>query len=214
MVDGDFFVHSSRKQKLSLYSHEFQQIPMPHHLHIKNMVCDRCIAAVKAVLTDAGFPSADVQLGEATITQPPTPQQSATISADLHALGFELINDQQTQTVEQIKNAIRNVVRQGQLGATNLSDFLASSLARDYSSLSSLFSSTEGRTIEQYFIAQRIERAKELIADGNLSISEIADTLGFSSPAHLSNQFKRATGLTPSQFRSDANSRRTPIDKI
>ena len=187
---------------------------MPHHLHVKNMVCDRCIAAVKTVLTDVGLPPSDVQLGEATIPQPPTPQQVATISANLHALGFELINDQQAQTVEQIKNIIRNVVRQGQLGSTNLSDILATSLARDYSTLSSLFSSTEGRTIEQYFIAQRVERAKELIADGNLSISEIADTLGFSSPAHLSNQFKRATGLTPSQFRSDANSRRTPIDKI
>lgn len=187
---------------------------MPHHLHIKNMVCDRCISAVKAVLTNAGFQSADVSLGEATVPQPPSPQQSATISADLHALGFELICDQQSMMVEQIKNSIRNIVRQGHLGSANLSDILSSSLARDYSTLTSLFSSSEGRTIEQYFIAQRIERAKELIADGNLTISEIADTLGFSSPAHLSNQFKRTTGLTPSQFRSDANGRRTPIDKI
>ena len=130
-------------------------------------------------------------------------------------LRFELIDDRRKQTVERVKNTVIELVREKDAALrTNLSDYIADRLHQDYGAVSSLFSEIENTTIEQYFIAQKIERVKELLAYGELSLGEIADKLNYSSTAHLSAQFKKVTGLTPSHFRKIGENRRKSLDKV
>ncbi|MCQ7926346.1 helix-turn-helix transcriptional regulator [Salmonella enterica] len=170
---------------------------------------------VSDILARNGHPDAQVALGHADIPADLTTQALHDIDEQLQAVGFELIDDRRDALVEQIKKHLLDYSRMPDKPTrANLSDYLARQIGRDYSSLSALFSEAEGRTIEQYFLTARIEYVKELIAYRSLTLTEIAYKTGFSSVAHLSNQFRRLTGMTPSQFRDIAPSRRTPLDKI
>jgi len=184
-------------------------------LFIKNMVCNRCIMVVQNELDDLGLAVKDIKLGEVTLEKEPTPEQKSTLGENLLSLGFEIIDDKKGQVIEQIKNIIINLVyHQDNDIKTNLSDMLSSQLHHDYNYLSNLFSAIEGITIEKYFIAQKIEKAKELLVYDELSLGEIAFQLNYSSTAYLSNQFKKVTGLTPSHFKRIKEEKRTPLDHL
>ena len=184
-------------------------------LRIKNMVCPRCIAAVRQCLSGLGIAPLSVELGEATVSAPLDDTLRQHVAEKLAALGFKLLDDPRAKLVEQIKNAIVQLVHYREEPLTvNLSQYLSDHLHRDYSQLSKLFSETTGTTIEKYFIAQKIERAKELLVYGELTLAEIADRLGYSSAAYLSTQFKQVTGLTPSYFKQLKENRRRPLDEI
>lgn len=183
-------------------------------LYIKNMVCDRCIAAVKQTLEARQLHLVSLALGEADITETLTRAELEPIAKDLEQLGFELIDDRKSRLIEQVKNAIRKLVHQeADVRTMNLSDYLAQALHHDYNALSTLFSQVEGVTIEKYYIRQKVERVKELLVYDELSISEIAFQTGYSSVAHLSRQFKEITGMTPSNFKGQ-HGHRKPLDKV
>ena len=174
-------------------------------LFIKNMVCPRCILVVRDILRQAGIEASSVVLGEAVLPAELTAERRKELDEALRAVGFELIDDRRKQTVERVKNTVIELVREKDAALrTNLSDYIADRLHQDYGAVSALFSEIENTTIEQYFIAQKIER----------SLGEIADKLNYSSTAHLSTQFKKVTGLTPSYFRKIGENRRKPLDKV
>ncbi|MBC5992027.1 AraC family transcriptional regulator [Pontibacter cellulosilyticus] len=185
-------------------------------LHIKNMVCARCNRVVTEELEQLGYQVLKVSLGEAEISSADNNFDINRIREALTASGFELLDDRKTQLIEQIKLAIIELVhRQGEADLhINTSDYLADKLGMEYSYLSSLFSAHEGITIEKYLILQRIERVKELLVYNELSLKEIAYKLGYSSVAHLSNQFKKVTGLTPSYFKEVKDKKRKTIDQV
>ena len=188
---------------------------MPHSIHIKNMVCNRCITAVQQLLKEQGLDYTNISLGTVVLNNPLSEAQKQTLSNSLEALGFELINDRKSKTIEQIKTEIRSLVHSSDATLkTNLSQHLANKLHQDYQQLSNLFSTVEGTTIEKYFIAQKIEKVKELLMYDELSLSEIAFRLNYSSVAYLSNQFKKATGLTPSFYKSLKKDNRKPLDEV
>ena len=186
-------------------------------LYIKNMVCDRCKLAVNNVLDDMALQPVSVQLGEVDLGDHELlDAQLEDFRGRIEALGFELINDRKSRLIESIKKHIIALVRErDELEKVKLSDYLGEELHHDYTYLSNLFSAVEGVTIEQYFIHQKIERAKELLVYDELSLTEIAYRLGYSSLAHLSRQFKKVTGMTPSYFRQLRDARqRQPLDKL
>ncbi|MFL5746155.1 MAG: helix-turn-helix domain-containing protein [Niastella sp.] len=184
-------------------------------LYIKNMVCDRCILAIKEQLQQAGIPYTRVNLGEVELEMEPTPTQLDYLNKGLTAIGFELLDDKKEKLVEKVKNIIIALVHRNEEGNNKkLSALLEERLQLDYHYLSNLFSSTEGIPIEKYAIRQRIERVKELLTYNELSLSEIADQMGYSSVQHLSQQFKKETGMTPSQFRDLKDKFRKPLDKV
>lgn len=185
-------------------------------LHIKNMVCDRCILVVRQELeklTDIPF---SVMLGYVILEKELPAALLSTLQARLHTLRFELLDDKRKTTIEKIKNTIIHLVHHsdGQSLAKKLSVLLEEALQMDYHYLSTLFSEEEGTTIEKYAIAQRIEKAKELLTYNQLTLSEIAEQLGYSSVQHLSQQFRKITGFTPSVFRQQKQQVRHPLDKI
>lgn len=184
-------------------------------LYIKNMVCPRCVMVVRERLQSLGIEPVSVALGVVELPSPLTAEQKAAVEAALTPLGFELIDDRRMRLVEQVKSAIIELVHRDN-GAlkTNLSDHIVEATRHDYSHVSKLFSEIENTTIEKYFIAQKIERVKELLAYDELSLGEIADMLHYSSAAHLSAQFKKVTGLTPGHFRRAGDGRRKPLDKV
>lgn len=184
-------------------------------LVVRNMVCDRCKAAVERVLAAHGLSVVRVGLGEVELQREATTGELEALRRDLVAAGFELVADGDARTITRIKAAIVGAVHGGAVagGRVKLSEHLAGLLHRDYSGLSALFSQVEGITIEQYFLLQRIERVKELIKYGDLTMNEIAFRTGFSSAAHLSNQFKRLTGMTPTAFREQGGARRA-LDRV
>jgi AraC-like DNA-binding protein len=181
------------------------------------MVCDRCIMAVKSALADLNIAYDAVKLGEVnTGSFTPSKTMIHNLENHLRSIGFEIIDDKKSRLIDQIKTLIIEQVHHTQQNQhVKLSYLLTEELHYDYNYLSSLFSSVEGVTIEQYFILQRIEKVKELLIYDELSLSEIAYKLNYSSPAYLSNQFKKITGLTPTQFKAlrDKDLRR-PIDKL
>lgn len=178
------------------------------------MVCQRCVMAVERVLRQAGLQPVRVELGEAVVAGTVDSRQRSGLKQALGELGFELLEDAQAVTVERIRGAVRAWVR-ARGARPRLSDSLSAALGRDYSALSKLFSEVTGVTIERYCISQRVEYAKELLTYGQMSVSEIAYAMGYSSPAHLSAQFKQVTGLSPNQFRKDRRgAARRPIDRL
>lgn len=184
-------------------------------LHIKNMVCNRCIMVVEDQLKRLGLQPLSVELGVAILQSQVTDEVYHSVKEALEPFGFELMDDKKSQVIEQIKDAIIELVHYKDSDLkVNLSDHLASKLNRDYSSLSKLFSEVTNTTIEKYLIAQKIERAKELLVYGELSLNEIADELNYSSAAYLSSQFKSVTGLTPSYFKSIKENKRKPLDEV
>lgn len=185
-------------------------------LAIKNMVCDRCIKVVRQELTNLGLDVRRVDLGEAEVASGSNPVDISGIRGMLELNGFELIEDRRKKTIEAVKVAIVKLIHQWhgeRPRGWKLSSAIAAEVGQEYDSLSTLFSSVEGMTIEQYSILQRIERAKELLKYAELTLSEIAWQLGYSSPQHLSSQFHAVTGMTPSRFREIGRGR-TPLDKI
>lgn len=184
-------------------------------LYIKNMVCDRCKAAVTQVLHNAGLTPLSVELGTASVEENPDVAKLDEIRIALEEQGFELLEDRRKQTVDRIKSAIIELVHyRDNHQQVNLSAFLSNELGMEYSSLSKLFSENTGLTIERYFILQRVERIKELIFYGEMSLSEIARKMNYSSVAYLSTQFKSVTGMTPSQFKSAHDKQLRQLDKI
>lgn len=182
-------------------------------VNIKNMVCPRCITAVRALLVTMGFTVEDVILGEAVVRDDLTEAQLKSLSSRLSDEGFELLDDPRTRLVEQIRIGVLQWVRMPSQ-RPRLSDYISDMAHRDYSSLSKLFSQVKGVTIEHFAIQHRVEYAKELLSYSQHSVSEIAYTLGYSSPAHLTSQFKQQTGMSPKVFREMKNKNRQCLDEI
>jgi YesN/AraC family two-component response regulator len=185
-------------------------------LHIKNMVCDRCIKVVNDELTKMGYSIKSIELGEVNLEDSLDRSDLDRIRQILTENGFELIDDRKSQLINRIKTLIIEFIHYDREKPehVNLSDFLAKELGHDYSYLSNLFSSVEVVTIEKYLILQKIEKVKELLVYNELSLNEISYQLGYSSVQHLSNQFKKITGLTPSHFKEIGKDRRNPLDKV
>ncbi len=184
-------------------------------LFIKNMVCNRCIMVVQNEMDKLGIPVKQITLGEVQLEHDITAEQKEKIHEALLPLGFELIDNRKGRIIEKIKHVIIDLVHnQDYENRGNLSDLLARELHHDYHYLSNLFSDVEGTTIEKYLIAQKIERVKELLVYDELSLSEIAQRLNYSSVAYLSNQFKKVTGLTPSHFKQVKANKRKPLDQV
>ncbi len=182
-------------------------------LLIKNMVCPRCIIAVKNILESEGVTVKSISLGDAEIEEELTDEGRLSVARKLQDMGFELLDDPRSQLVEQIRIAVQQWVRMNE-ERPKLSDYLADNLKKDYSTISKLFSEVRGITIERFAIIHRIEYAKELLCYSQLSTSEIAYKLGYSSPAHLSSQFKQVTGMTPKDFRSQGQHDRISLDAL
>ncbi len=179
------------------------------------MVCNRCILVVKNELEHLGFEPLNVILGEVEIDKDLTETQIKALDNHLKTFGFELIDDKKSRLIGQIKTSIIEIIHQHDSALdSNLSDYLSQKLLHDYSYLSNLFSEIEGTTIEKYFIAQKIEKVKELLVYDELSLSEIAFQMNYSSVGYLSNQFKKVTGLTPSYFKNIKENRRKPLDEV
>lgn len=184
-------------------------------LYIKNMVCNRCIMMVQHEIEKLGLTIKNIILGEVTFEKELSIDEKKTLETSLISLGFEVIDDRKSRNIEKIKNVIIDLVHNHDNENTNkLSDILKTELHHDYNYLSNLFSEEEGTTIEKYFIAQKIEKVKELLEYDELSLSEIAFQLNYSSVAYLSNQFKKVTGLTPSYFKQLKVKKRKPLDKV
>ncbi len=182
---------------------------------IKNMVCNRCIMVVQNELDKLGLNVKSIKLGEVILEKELSPATKNKLNDALMPLGFEIIDDRKSRIIEKIKNIIIELVHhQDNNTRHNLSELLSSRLHNDYNYLSNLFSEVEGTTIEKYFIAQKIEKVKELLVYDELSLSEIAFRLNYSSVAYLSNQFKKVTGLTPSHFRQIKEYKRKPLDEV
>jgi AraC family transcriptional regulator len=184
-------------------------------LIIKNMVCPRCVAAVSNLVHKSGFSNATVHLGLVELADTPSASELNKFAEELKVAGFELLSDQNKQLIEQVKNLLIHKVQTGEIEEHfSLTKFLTKHIHKDYSSISRLFSEVEGITLEQFFILQKIEKAKELLIYRELALSEIAYHLGYSSSQHLSSQFKRVTGMTPSQFRHLGAFHRKSIDGL
>ncbi len=178
------------------------------------MVCSRCKMVVKAELEKAGLHPLTVELGEVEIKEQLTPDTLHQLDTSLQNLGFEIIENRKSRLIEKIKNNIVKLIHHSNENIDiNLSQYISQRLNYDYNYLSNLFSEVKGVTIEKYFIAQKIEKVKELLKYDELTLSQIADRLGYSSVAYLSNQFKKQTGLSPSFYKSlKQNSRRNIED--
>ena len=171
-------------------------------LYIKNMVCDRCRMAVEQIFRRNDLAFDHIELGKVYLHETPTADRLSHLRHDLEQVGFELIDDQRSVLVEQIRTAVLDYVGDRALMEKwKLSAYLSDRLAKSYTLLSSAFSAARGMTIERFFILQKVERAKELLIYDELTMSEIAFRLNYSSPAHLSGQFKQVTGLSPSEFK-------------
>jgi AraC-like DNA-binding protein len=184
---------------------------------VKNMVCHRCVLTVEDILEKAGIPFQKVLFGEIHLAQELSKEQRQSLKEKLEAVGFELIDNHTSGLIEKIKLLVMQKARKevrDKEAKLNLSVFLSEKLNYEYTHLSSLFSTVEGRTIENFFIEQRIEKAKELLIYGQMTLSEIAYELDYSSTAHLSAQFKKTTGLTPSYFKEVGIAKRKALDKV
>jgi AraC family transcriptional regulator len=172
-------------------------------LYIKNMVCDRCKLVVRQELEKLNLNPEKVALGEVVVSGDITAEVQKRLDDSLLGLGFERIDDRKARLIETIKNTVIELIHHGDPGSRkfNWSNILSDRLNYEYNYLSNLFSSVEGITLEQYIIRQKIERVKELLFYDELTLSEIAHKLGYSSVAHLSSQFKKVTGFTPSDLK-------------
>ncbi|MHA4846166.1 helix-turn-helix domain-containing protein [Flavitalea antarctica] len=186
-------------------------------LLVKNMVCHRCILAVEDILLKSGISFQQVTVGEIHLERKISDEKMHLLSGHLAGIGLELIDNRVSGTIEKIKQLVIRKARKDLGEKENqmkLSAFLTSNLHHEYTYLSSLFSSTEGRTIENYFIEQRIEKVKELLIYKEMTLSAISFEMDYSSVAHLSNQFKKVTGLNPSHFIKAGSSKRKLLDQI
>lgn len=181
------------------------------------MVCHRCILAVEEVLRNSGIPFQRVIIGEIDLPDTISPQQYDLLNASLARIGLELIDNRMSGVIEKIKQLVIKKARMEvseEESKMKLSSYLSNHLHLEYTYLSSSFSSIEGRTIENYFIEQHIEKVKELLVYKEMTLSQIAFEMEYSSVAHLSSQFKKITGLTPSHFKQIGSSKRKLLDQI
>jgi AraC-like DNA-binding protein len=179
------------------------------------MVCSRCKMVVKSELEKVGLHPTSVELGEVEVNDEPDKNTVQQLNDNLKLLGFEIIDDRKSRIIEQIKNAVVSLIHYSEESPNlNLSEYLAQQLNYDYGYLSNLFSEVEGSTIEKYFIAQKIEKVKELMMYDELTLSQIANQLGYSSVAYLSSQFKKQTGLTPTFYRALKENKRRNIEDL
>jgi AraC-like DNA-binding protein len=179
------------------------------------MVCSRCKMVVKSELEKFGLNIITVHLGKVEILEESIENQKQELEKKFQLLGFELLDDKISKTVERIKNLIIDLVHnQNTILKINLSQYLSQDLSQDYNTMSHLFSDVEGITIEHYFIAQKIEKVKELLLYDEFSLSQIADKMQYSDIAHLSNQFKKVTGFTPTAFKNSKNKTRIQIEDL
>ena len=179
------------------------------------MVCPRCIMSVENILKENKLEPKYVRLGEIELIKELSEKQLQHFSVELQKVGFELLDDAKTQLIEKIKTLLIQKVQEKNIKEHfSIQKFLTQNIFKDYSSISKLFSEVEGITIEQFFILQKIEKIKERLIYNEQSLSEIAFDLGYSSTQHLSAQFKKLTGMTPTKFKSLGTTHRKPIDKI
>lgn len=179
------------------------------------MVCSRCKMMVKAEFEKLDLHPLSVELGEVELINTPTKETINRLDASLRNLGFEIIDDRRSRIIEKIKNTIVALIHHSQENINvNLSEYITQKVNYDYNYLSNLFSAVEGITIEKYFIAQKTEKVKELLKYDELSLSQIADRLGYSSVAYLSNQFKKQTGLSPSFYKAMKKNNRRNIEDL
>ena len=185
-------------------------------LHIKNMVCPRCIKVVTDEFEKLDLNVEKIELGRVEVASELSLDSIEQIRKVLADNGFELIDDKKGQLIDEIKTIIIQKIHHSKstLEAVNWSDYISKIIRKDYSYLSKLFSSIEGITIEKYIINQKIEKVKELLVYDELSLNEISYELGYSSVQHLSLQFKKATGLTPSHFKKLKETKRKPLDRV
>ena len=184
-------------------------------IFIKNMVCRRCILTVSNLFKEHGITPLNVELGIVSLSQPLSIEKRQVIQAQLEDYGFELIDDKRMRIAEQIRIGVIEFIRYRDCQEKmNLSEFLQEKCHREYSSLSKLFTEIRGISIEKYYIAQKIELAKELLIYDELSVSEIANRLHYSSVAHLCAQFKSLTNVSPTQFRRMGRHKLKPLDEI
>lgn len=169
-------------------------------LPIKNMVCPRCIMAVEQILNRLDIPFQSVQMGFVELDKELSKQQTQEFEKELSAIGFEVLQDRKQRILEDIKLALQDLVNKENEQALKTSAFLAERLNLEYNYISSLFSELQGEPLEQYLIKLKVEKVKEYL-QYDLALSEIADKLHYSSIAHLSSQFKKMTGLTPSGYK-------------
>jgi AraC-like DNA-binding protein len=181
---------------------------------IKNMVCPRCITAVYQLLNGVNITPIYVQLGEVLLSKPFNKKQLQEFDVQLKLLGFELLDDTRKQQIEKIKSIVIEHVHYSIDKKFPFAEIISKTLHKEYSQLSKLFSETEGVTIEHFVISQKIEKAKELLAYNEMNLNEIAFKLGYSSVAHLSTQFKKVSGLTPTQFKTQGIHLRKSIDDL
>lgn len=167
---------------------------------IKNMVCRHCITAVQSAFEKAGIPVDSIELGKALMPRRLSPDENSRLEEALHGLGFEIISGHEEAIVEAAKRAIMHHVRNESECRFKLSSCIEKQLGLPYPNVSRIFSRLEGRTLEKYHIAQKVERVKELLQHNEYTLSEIADMVDYSSAAHLSRQFKSVTGMTPTEY--------------
>ena len=184
-------------------------------LYIKNMVCIRCKMVVKDELVKLGLHYSLIELGEIEVIETITNEQREILKIALLKSGLELMDDKKSVLIQKIKNAVIELVHYSEEPLViNLSGFLSDKLHYNYTYLANLFSEVQGITIEKFFIAHKIERVKELLVYNELRLTEIAYLMHYSSVAHLSNQFKKVTGLTPSHFKQLKDKRRSMLDNL
>lgn len=184
-------------------------------LYIRNMVCSRCKMVVKNVFENMGISPIAVELGEVELKNDIQESEKQELLKNLRAIGFDLIDDRKSKSIDKIKTLIIDLVQNKNNDLkSNLSDYLSQELHQDYNTLSNLFSEVENTTIEKYFMNQKIEKVKELIIYDELSLSEIAYFLNYSSVSHLSNQFKKVTGFSPTHFKNIKTIKRKQIEDL
>lgn len=179
------------------------------------MVCNRCILVVRQELERLKLQPNHLSMGEVELSKPATAKQLQMLRENLQNLGFEILDDKKQKQIEKIKNLLIKKVQTGEMEEHfSIIDYLSKAISKDYSSISRLFSEVEGITMEQFLILQKIEKVKELLVYDELNLSEISYKLGYSSVAHLSAQFKKVTGLTPSHFKKLGGLHRHSLDKV
>ena len=179
------------------------------------MVSQRCKLAVKDELRRLGVRHTNIELGEVELLDNITQKQRESLKVALYNCGLELMDDKRTILIEKVKNLITEMIHHNdELPRINYSDFISEKIKHDYTYLSNIFSQVKGITIQQFIINHKVERIKELISYGELNMTEIAWKMNYSSVAHLSNQFKKTTGFSPSHFKHSQDKRRNPIEEI
>jgi AraC family transcriptional regulator len=182
--------------------------------HIKNMVCSRCVKVVREEFERLRHAPIHIELGFVEVVEDISQTELKVLSEALKINGFEILPDRRGWIIEQVKHTVIDLVQNPHKVKKNYSTYLAEKVGLEYHYLSGLFSSTENITIEQYIILQKVERAKELILYDEMTLSEIAKTMGYSSASHLSNQFRKVTGLSPSYFKELRSEKRKMIDSV